>query len=100
MPGLAISSNRIPTGLRDDRLWQIALPRPQHSTDPLTEQYFQKGGAAMEDTEDRSSVRISSFQPQATQNYIDLSLSLYQDAARLTLPFNNASDLKKEYVVS
>jgi len=54
----------------------------------------------MEDTEDRSSVRISSFQPQATQNYIDLSLSLYQDAARLTLPFNNASDLKKEYVVS
>jgi dimeric dUTPase (all-alpha-NTP-PPase superfamily) len=57
----------------------------------------------MEDTEDTSSVRISSFQPQATQNYIDilslsppLSLSLYQDATKLTLPFNNASDLTKE----
>ena len=44
MPGLAISSYRIPTGPRADQLWQIAPPRPQHCTDPLTEQYFQKGG--------------------------------------------------------
>jgi len=72
----------------------------------------------MGDIEDTSSVRISSFQPRATQNYIDivsfslslsLSLSLcsfhwqelllYQDGARLTLLFNNVSDLK-EYVLS
>jgi hypothetical protein len=43
MPGLAISSNCIPTGLRAEQLWQVALPRPQYSTDPVREQYFQKG---------------------------------------------------------
>jgi hypothetical protein len=65
-----------------------AQHRPAHGT------ILPKGRAAMEDTEDTSSVRISSFQPQATQNYIAI-LSLYQDAARLTPPFNNAADFKK-----
>ena len=75
---VAQSSSEIPDGLMNNPV----LP---------------KGRAAMEDTEDTSSVRISSFQPRATQNYIDiLSLSLQLPLVRVitlprrskTLPFN------------
>jgi len=75
MPGLAISSNRIPTGLRADQLWQIALPRPQHSTDPLTEQYFQKGGGQQWKTQ-KIKARLESRPSSLGQHKITSTSSL------------------------
>lgn len=54
MSGLAISTDCIPTGLRAGQLWQTAQQGPdQRTTIP-------KGRAAMEDTKDTSSDRLSS----------------------------------------
>jgi hypothetical protein len=90
MPGLAISSDRIPTS-------SMGRPAVANSTAPSPVQrgpthrtILPKGRAAMEDTEDTSSVRIWSFQPGATQNYIDIhslspSLQL-PPASVITLP--------------